>query len=229
MPPRRYIRVLSALIHVAIVSTLISTQLLSPGPLPTPATVLAFSNPVPVRIVDIPLPPPARGSSAPSDHPSSNGAPIVAPSDITPETGIENVQSGQASTEMPGVEAGIPGGMDLPGSGLRVEPPPPPPAPVPQQPIRLRSGMEPPRKTVNVLPRYPATAQAARIEGTVILDAVIDAAGRVTDVRVIRSLPLLDQAAIDAVRQWRFTPTLLNGNPVPILLTVTVQFKLGPS
>jgi protein TonB len=229
MPPRRYIRVLSAFIHVAIVSTLIGAQLFSPGPLPTPRTVLAFSNPLTPRIVDIQLLPPPRGARAPADHTSTTGAPIVAPSDITPETGIENLPSVQASTEMPGVEAGVRGGIDLPGSGLRVEPPPPPPAAAPQPPIRLRSGMEPPRKTVNVLPRYPATAQAARLEGTVVLDAVIDATGRVTDVHVIRSIRLLDQAAIDAVREWRFTPTLLNGNPVPILLTVTVQFKLGPS
>jgi periplasmic protein TonB len=229
MPPRRYIRVLSALIHVAIVSTLIGAQLFSTGPLPTPHTVLAFSNPLPIRIVDIPLPPPPRGSAPVAVDTSANLAPIVAPTDITPETGIENLPAGRASMDVPGVEPGIPGGIDLPGSGLRVEPPPPPPAPVPQQPIRLRSGMEPPRKTVNVLPKYPATAQAAHIDGTVVLDAVIDATGRVTDVRVIRSIRLLDQAAIDAVREWRFTPTLLNGNPVPILLTVTVQFRLGPS
>jgi protein TonB len=229
MPPRRYIRVLSAFIHVAIVSTLIGAQLFSPGPLPTPRTVLAFSNPLPIRIVDIPLPPPPRGSAPIPADTSSNLAPIVAPSDITPETGLEHLPSVRASTDMPGVEAGVPGGIDLPGQGLRIEPPPPPPPAAPQQPIRLRSGMEPPRKTVNVLPRFPATALAAHIEGVVVLDAVIDTAGRVTDVRVIRSIPLLDQAAIDAVRQWRFTPTLLNGNPVPILLTVTVQFKLGPS
>ena len=229
MPPRRYIRVLSAFIHVAIVSTLIGAQLFSTGPLPTPHTVLAFSHPLPIRVVDIPLPPPSRGSApAPADT-SANLAPIEAPPDVAPETGLENLPSVRASTDMPSVEAGIPGGMDLPGNGLRVEPPPPPPPPVAQPPIRLRSGMEPPRKTLNVLPKYPTNAQLARIEGTVVLDAVIDATGRVTDVRVIRSIRLLDQAAIDAVRAWRFTPTLLNGNPVPILLTVTVQFRLGPS
>ena len=229
MPPRRYIRVLSALIHVAIVSTLIGTQLFSTGPLPTPRTALAFSNPLPIRITDIPLPPPPRGSaSAPADT-SANLAPIEAPPDITLETGLENLPPVRASTDLPSVEPGVPGGIDLPGQGLRIEPPPPPPPAPPQQPIRLRSGMEPPRKTVNVLPRYPATAQAARIEGTVVLDAVIDATGRVTDVRVIRSIRLLDQPAIDAVREWRFTPTLLNGEPVPILLTVTVRFTLGPS
>jgi protein TonB len=60
----------------------------------------------------------------------------------------------------------------------------------------------------------------------VILEAVIAEDGRVRDVRVLRSIQLLDQAAIDAVRQWRFTPTLLNGVPVPIVMTVTVNFEL---
>ena len=78
-------------------------------------------------------------------------------------------------------------------------------------------------------PHYPPHAQAARVEGTVVLDAVIDPTGRVTDVRVTHSVNLLDQAAVEAVRQWRFTPTLLNGETVSILLTVTVRFTLGPS
>ena len=69
-------------------------------------------------------------------------------------------------------------------------------------------------------------AQAVRKEGVVILEAVIDARGNVTTVKVLRSIQLLDQAAVDAVRQWRFTPTLLNGEPVPIVLTVTVDFRL---
>jgi protein TonB len=86
--------------------------------------------------------------------------------------------------------------------------------------------MQAPRKIVHVPPRYPPTAQAARVEGLVALEAVIDATGRVNDVRVVHSIPPLDQAAIDAVRQWRFTPTLLNGEPVSILLTVTVRFTL---
>ena len=64
------------------------------------------------------------------------------------------------------------------------------------------------------------------MQGIVILEAVISETGRVRDVRVLRSIPLLDNAAIDAVRQWQFTPTLLNGQPVPIVMTVTVSFEL---
>ena len=76
-------------------------------------------------------------------------------------------------------------------------------------------------------PRYPAIAQASRVEGVVILEAVIAEDGSVQDVRVLRSKPLLDDAAMEAVRQWRFTPTLLGGQPVPVVMTITVSFTLN--
>jgi len=67
---------------------------------------------------------------------------------------------------------------------------------------------------------------AAGVEGVVILEAVIAEDGSVRDVRVLRSNPLLEAAALEAVRQWRFSPTLLNGEPVPVVMTVTVAFRL---
>jgi TonB family protein len=225
VPPRRYLTLLSALVHAAVLSTVIVAQLLSLGPLPIPRTVLAFSDVLPVRITDIPLPPPPAGNFPPAERTSANVAPIEAPRDIAPETGRENAPSTHQPTDVLGVEVGVPGAVELPGHGLRIDPPPAPP-PAPQTPMRLHSGMQAPRKIVHVPPRYPPTAQAARVEGLVALEAVIDATGRVNDVRVVHSIPPLDQAAIDAVRQWRFTPTLLNGEPVSILLTVTVRFTL---
>ena len=75
-------------------------------------------------------------------------------------------------------------------------------------------------------PVYPPIAQSARVQGVVIIEATIGPDGVVKDARVLRSIPLLDQAALDAVRQWVFTPTLLNGVPVPVIMTVTVQFTL---
>jgi protein TonB len=87
--------------------------------------------------------------------------------------------------------------------------------------------IKPPTKTKDVKPVYPPIAQSARVQGVVIIEATIGANGRVQDARVLRSIPLLDQAALDAVRQWEFTPTLLNGVPVPVIMTVTVQFTLG--
>ena len=69
-------------------------------------------------------------------------------------------------------------------------------------------------------------ARNARVEGTVILEALISASGGVQEVRLLRSVPLLDSAAIDAVRRWRSTPTMLNGEAIPIVMTVTVTFSL---
>ena len=76
------------------------------------------------------------------------------------------------------------------------------------------------------MPLYPPDAQAARISGVVIIEAVIDPDGKVGSARVLRSIPALDQPALDAVRQWEFTPTLQNGVAVPVIMTVTVNFSL---
>ena len=83
-----------------------------------------------------------------------------------------------------------------------------------------------PKKLKNVPPVYPEEARKARVQGVVILECTISPEGTVTDVRVLRGIPLLDQAAIDAVKQWVYTPTLLEGKPVPVIMTVTVNFKL---
>jgi periplasmic protein TonB len=78
-----------------------------------------------------------------------------------------------------------------------------------------------------VNPVYPEIAKQARVQGTVVLEAVIGPRGNVTSLTVLRPIPLLDQSAIDAVRQWVYAPTLLNGVPVPVIMTVTVNYKLS--
>jgi len=109
------------------------------------------------------------------------------------------------------------------GEGLP-EPPPPPPPP-PARPVRL-SAYEMPRKIHDVAPVYPTIARSASVEGVVIIEAVIAVDGTVRDARVLRSVPLLDRAALDAVKQWRYAPTRLGGVAVPVIVTVTVQFRL---
>jgi len=84
-----------------------------------------------------------------------------------------------------------------------------------------------PGKLKNLNPVYPDIAKQARVQGIVILECVIGPRGDVTKVRVLRGIPLLDQAAITAVKQWVYTPTLMNGVPVPVVMTVTVNFRLG--
>jgi periplasmic protein TonB len=126
-----------------------------------------------------------------------------------------------------GVEGGIPGGA-LGGvvGGLPSAPPPPPPPPAPTQPVRVGGNIAPPKKTRDIKPVYPQIAQSARVSGVVIIEATIGPNGKVQNARVLRSIPLLDQAALDAVKQWEYTPTLLNGVPVPVIMTVTVNFTL---
>jgi len=92
--------------------------------------------------------------------------------------------------------------------------------------VRVGGKIKPPTKIKDVAPVYPAAAKTARVAGVVIIEATIGANGKVIDTKVLRSVPMLDQAALDAVRQWEFTPTLLNGSPVPVVMTVTVNFKL---
>ena len=92
--------------------------------------------------------------------------------------------------------------------------------------VRVGGPIKPPTKTRNVQPVYPLIAQSARVQGIVIIEATIDRNGKVTDTRVLKSIPLLDQAALDAVRQWEYEPTLLNGVAVPVIVTVTVNFTL---
>jgi protein TonB len=99
-------------------------------------------------------------------------------------------------------------------------------APADGGPVRVGGGVRAPVQLSKVNPVYPPIALSARVQGVVILELTLDAQGFVTDARVLRSIPLLDQAAIDAVRQWQYAPTLLNGVPVPIVMTATVQFTL---
>ena len=94
----------------------------------------------------------------------------------------------------------------------------------PPQPPVVGRNVLPPRRVKDAAPVYPAKAIAAGIEGVVMVEIFVDVAGKVSEPRVIRSLPLLDQAAIDCVRQWEYAPALLNGVAVPMRITVTVQF-----
>jgi protein TonB len=117
----------------------------------------------------------------------------------------------------------VPGGVLSDMVGGIPDPPPPPPK---QEPVRVGGHIKSPKKIENVPPVYPDIARQARVEGMVILEAIIDPRGNVTNLRVLKSVPLLDKAAIESVKQWKYEPTLLNGIPVPIVMTVTVAFRL---
>jgi protein TonB len=96
-----------------------------------------------------------------------------------------------------------------------------------QQPIRVGGAVGAPTRTKYVAPVYPERAADANVSGIVIAEAVVDPAGRVVNVKVLKSIPLLDEAAIRAIEQWEYTPTTMNGKPVSLVLTVTVRFNAG--
>jgi protein TonB len=148
-------------------------------------------------------------------------APVVPPSAIEPEIDAPGATLGSVPAAVTAIEAGA---GTVTGVGLAAAVPP---TLSPATPIRLHRGIRAPEKIVHVAPRYPFVARASHTEGTVVLEAVIDVTGLVTSARVLRSVPLLDDAALEAVRAWRFTPALLNDQPVPVVMTITVTFTLS--
>jgi protein TonB len=213
----------SVVAHGAALAAFVIAPLVASTSLPLPQRALAFFAPPenvlpvvpPPRRVQLEHAPPARVAIA---DPSS--APVVAPNGVGPEHIAET--SGDA-VGLAGSPIGVVDGIGSGGIGVVVALPPPP---APAAPIRLHAGIREPRKIADVAPVYPQLAQAGRIEGLVIIEAIIDTRGIVQSARVLRSVPFCDQAALEAVRQWRYTPALLNGVPVPVIMTVTVNFTL---
>ena len=209
---------LSILVHTVLIGAVIIIPLMAADALPEVPSMMAF-----VAAPPPPPPPPAAATPQPvtPTNVNPNAAPIEAPKEIRAESSIDAGFEGGVTG---GVEGGVPGGV-VGGvvGGLPEAPPPPPP---PSAPVRVGGNIKPPKKTRDVRPQYPPIAQSARVQGIVIIEATIGPNGRVQEAKVLRSIPLLDQAALDAVRQWEFTPTLLNGVPVPVIMTVTVQFTL---
>ncbi len=167
-----------------------------------------------------PMPPPSntpRPASAPDVQPS---IPVVAPDGITKEDPTQ-------PTPAVGDDVSLMTGVIFGDSPVGLVPAPPPPPTVDRAPVVPVGGVvQRPMKVRDAAPAYPAIARAARVQGIVIIEATIGVNGNVQDAKILRSIPLLDAAALDAVRQWQFTPTRLNGMPVAVVMTVTVNFKL---
>jgi protein TonB len=220
----------SMLAHAGLVAAAVVLPLLMDGPLPDPeGNVRAFFA-TPLELAPPPPPPPPPAPAAPRPAVQAEAppveraheltAPIEVPEEIVPEEGIDFGVEGGVSG---GVEGGVPGGVV--GGVVGGLPEAPPPAP-PLQPLRVGGQVKEPKKLKAVPPVYPEAAVQSRIEGVVILECLISPQGRVTEVKVLRGLPLLEEAAVDAVKQWVYTPTLMDGVPVPVLMTVTVRFDL---
>lgn len=91
--------------------------------------------------------------------------------------------------------------------------------------VRVGGAIRNPVKVKNVEPEYPSIARSNRVGGTVEVEATIGPDGKVADARVTKSVPILDQAALDAVRQWEYEPTLVKGVPVPVIINVAIAFE----
>jgi len=221
---RWYTVPLSIAAHVIGIGTLLIVPLMASDVLPTPQSMMAYVVPAPPPPPPAP-PPPAAVQPQPAAVTPTNPIPFEAPSTIEPEKPAAPPSTSIVSGP-PGVPGGVPGGS---GTELRLGPPPPAPQPkpAPEVPVRPGGAIQEPRKIKHVPPIYPSIAITAKMQGIVIIEATIAKDGSVKDARVLKSMPLLDQAAIDAVRQWKFTPTLLNNVPVEVLMTVTVNFTLG--
>ena len=135
---------------------------------------------------------------------------------------VGGVKGGVVGGEVGGVEGGQLGGEK---GGVVGGAPAEEPA-VPKGPVRVGGQVKAPRKLKDVAPRYTDLAREARLSSVVILEAVIGTDGRVDRVKVLRGHPLLNDAAIAAVKQWVYSPTTLNGTAVPVIMTVTVNFKI---
>ena len=117
--------------------------------------------------------------------------------------------------------------IELPTDDLLFGIPDAPPEKVPDGPIRVGGDVKPPEKVTAPQPQYTEIARKARISGVVIVEAIIDKAGNVTNVKVLKGLPMgLDDAAADAVKKWKFKPATLNGKPVSVIYNLTVNFQL---
>lgn len=215
----------SLTVHLIVLIAIVIVPLLTSEELPEPTTAVKafFVEPAAPPPPPPPPPPPAPRNPdrpKPVNTPPPTTTTFTAPTTVEEEIKDEGIDLGVEGGVAGGVEGGVAGGV-IGGvvGGL-------PDAPPPTEPVRVGGNIKEPKKLKEVKPVYPAIARSARVQGLVILECTISPQGKVQDVRVLRSLPLLDQAAMEAVRQWVYTPTLLNGVPVPVIMTVTVNFTL---
>lgn len=223
---------LSFVLHSALAAAIILVPLLFfEDLLPEPNEAVRAFFVQPGAVIPPPPPPPPAPPSAAARVARPVAPRVVEPSSFVAPIEIPEALQDDVQLDLGGVEGGVPGGVEggVPGGvlggivGGLPQTKEPPPAPV----VRVGGKIVAPRKIKDVPPEYPALALQARLSGMVILEAHVDTRGQVKSVKVLRGLPLFDEAAIAAVKQWRYQPLLLNGMPTEFLLTVTVMFNLA--
>jgi protein TonB len=221
-PRRRWTAMVSLLVQAAVVSALAVFPLLYPGSISefmvTPLAPL--TSPIVVHAAEPASQPPSGASTSSS-----------APTEVTVLRRPEQLTYGRQTADDTGpVIPGIPSSNSLVGpvfaDARPYEPPRPSAKPDPVK-RQIISHLDPGALVHRVEPVYPRLAIPARIQGRVILRAVIDREGNVTALTLVNGHPMLSQAAIDAVRQWRYRPYVLNGQTVEVETQITVNFSLG--
>jgi periplasmic protein TonB len=184
-----------------------------------------------------PIPHPTRPAQVRPEH----GRMHLGSADMPPQSmprGIaefpEDPPAGPIPSGFEGLASGLPGGLGLVPAGLigsviEAMPPMlmPPPTPPKRKPLPIGGKVQEAKLIRKVTPDYPELPRRAHISGAVIMEVVVDEEGNVSEVKVRQGHPLLVEAAVQAVKQWRYSPTLLNGEPVPVVSTVTIIFSLN--
>jgi protein TonB len=210
----------------ALPKTQLTSFLVAPPPPPPPPPPPAAA---PVKVVKvIPRQFDAGKLMAPKQIPKEIAN--IKEEELPPMAGTPGVVGGVPG----GVPGGTPGGVigGIIGSVPQAAPPPPPPvkeAPKPVTPksIRVGGNVQAAKLVKQPKPAYPPLAKQARIQGTVRFNAVIGKDGTIQNLTLVSGHPLLVPSAQDAVRQWVYQPTLLNGEPVEVVTTIDVNFTLS--
>jgi periplasmic protein TonB len=224
----------SATAHVVTVGILVLIPLLQTQALTIPPVDTSMFLPRIERPQEIPV-----FSSRPKvqNHVSSESSAFTAPLSIpqkialVDEPPVANVpflmpggERGGITTLLSGLSDAPP--MEAPTAAPQPLTPPPPPPSVEVRRVRISDGGQPANLIYQVKPIYPILARTTRTQGVVVLEAVIGRDGSISSLHVVSGHQLLTQAAIDAVKQWKYRPTLLNGDPVEVITTITVTFSL---
>jgi TonB family protein len=213
---------LSMAVHAVVLAVLIGIPLLAPDVLPLVQGSEIAWTPVVLPPAPPPIPAPAPRRIDPAATVEAPSTPLEPPKGVSPERLLApdtppDVALADTVGSVPGT--GVPGGTGM----VPVEAPPPT---RPATPVPVSQLLKPPVKIRDVSPVYPELAIRGRVEGQVVIEAVIGLTGDVQETRILKGKLLLTEAALAAVRQWKYTPTLLNGRPVPVVMTVTVTFTL---
>ena len=213
----------SITVHVALGVAVLIAPLLAEVQAPVPAplhSLFTATTTVPIPPEVVAQAPLVRSRPAPPN--------VIAPLTLERERDEPVTPVGPLAPDLPVGPGSVDPGLLGPVTGTSpVIPLPPQPEAKPTQTVfRAGQGVREPKRIAGSPPEYPKFARDARVSGVVILEAVINERGDVGRIKVLRSVPLLDNAAITAVQQWRYTPTLLNGVPVSVLMTITVNFTL---